>query len=449
MNSPARFAAVLKRENMRILTLAFLLWTLLSLIPVSSSGQTDFGFLEERERIFFIDYAAFREETGEKFRFELYYEILTHALSFVKEGEKFKASYEIQVVISNKINKQVSGTSLEEDYVVDTYEETRSPLDYLINQLNLSLYSGRYKLRVKLIDQNSGAALELEEDVKIPSRIQKKVVLSDIEFIRRLSDSTGDSRFDKLGKTVIPSVSRSYGDTEPMLMFFFEAYGGPPTPEDYLLKYEIRHLNQAFSHEETTRVMLGSEVYHVFDSLWLDGFPSGDYSLKIALLQRDQEKAKIERTFRINWSFVNQLKNEYMTAIEQLRYVASSDEIKELKDVPEDERLQKWLEFWKSKDPTPGTPENELKDEYLRRLAYVNQNFTLPTKEGWETDMGMIYMIYGHPDEVEKHPFDRDVRAFQRWYYYQKNLMFLFVDRGDGEYELQPPYDGKYQYYRR
>jgi GWxTD domain-containing protein len=434
---------------MKTLTLSFLLCALLSLLPVSSPGQTDFGFLEEREQVFFVDYASFREETGEKFRFELYYEILTHALSFVKEGEKFKASYEIQVVISNKINKQVSGTSLEEDYVVDTYEETRSPQDYLINQLALSLYSGRYKLRVKLIDQNSGAALELEEDVKIPSRVQKKIVFSDIEFIRRLSDSTEESKFGKGGKTVIPSVSRSYGDAEPILMFYYQIYGGPETPEPYLLSYEIHHLNQSFSRQETTTVILGPEAYSVFDSVWLDGFPSGSYSLKIALLQRDQEKAKIERTFRTNWSFVNQLKNEYLTAIEQLRYVASSDELKELKSVAEEERLQKWLEFWKSKDPTPGTPENELKDEYLRRLSYVNQNFALPTKEGWETDMGMIYMIYGHPDEVDKHPFDRDVRAFQKWYYYQKNLEFLFVDRGDGEYELQPPYDGKYQYYRR
>jgi len=40
-------------------------------------------------------------------------------------------------------------------------------------------------------------------------------------------------------------------------------------------------------------------------------------------------------------------------------------------------------------------------------------------------------------------------RAFQRWYYYRENRIFLFVDRGDGEYELQPPYDVKAPYHRR
>jgi len=437
------------RGKMRIVTSWFLLAAFLIVPSLSAFGQTDFGYLEDREQIFFVDYAAFREGAGERFGFELYYKILTHALTFVKEGERFRASYEIQAVVSNKINKQVSGTSMDESYVVDTYEETRSPHDFITNQLTISLYSGRYKLRVKLIDHNSGGSFEVEKDVNIPSRMGSKIVFSDIEFVRELSDSTGESRFNKRGKMVIPSVSRSYGDDEPELIFCYEVYGGPATPQSYLREYQIRHLDQAFSHEETTAVTLGPETYSALDSVSLEDFPSGDYSLRIALLQENQEKARIERNFRIDWSFANQLKNEYGKAIEQLRYVASSDELKELKAAPEEERLQRWLEFWKSKDPTPGTPENELKDEYLRRLKYVNQNLALPTKEGWETDLGMIYMIYGHPDEVDKHPFDRDAPAYQRWYYYQKNLVFLFIDRGDGEYELQPPYDGKYRYYQQ
>jgi GWxTD domain-containing protein len=434
---------------MRIITAWFLLAAFLIVPSSLAFGQTDFGYLDNREQIFFVDYAAFREEAGEKFDFELYYKILTHALTFVKEGEKFRASYELQVVVSNKINKQVSGTSMDESYVVDTYEETRSPLDFITNQLSISLYSGRYKLRAKLIDRNSGGAFEVEKDINIPSRMGGKLVFSDVEFIRQLSDSTGESRFNKRGEVAIPNVSRIYGDDEPVLIFYYEIYGGPAQLQPYLVKHQVRHLDQAFSHEETTTVTLGQETYSAFDSISLEDFPSGDYSFEMALVQKGREKAKVERNFRIEWSFANQLKNEYAKAIEQLRYVASSDEMKELKEAPEDERLQKWLEFWKSKDPSPGTPENELKDEYLRRLNYVNQNFSLPTKEGWETDMGMVYMVYGHPDEVDKHPFDRDAPAYQNWYYYQKDLVFLFVDRGDGEYELQPPYDGKYRYYRQ
>lgn len=440
---------------MRIIVSISLLCFWLILVPTQVLAQTDFGYLDEKEQIFFVDYAAFREETGERFRVEVYYKIFTKALSFVKHKDKFKASYEVQVVVSNKINKQVTGTSMEEDYFVASYRETRSPSDFLINQLVLSLYSGRYKLRIALIDRNSGSVLELEKDFKIPSRTLKKILFSDVEFIRHLSDpqdpnsdsTEGGIRFNKRGKTVIPSVSRSYGDTDPTLIFYYEIYGGPEKPKPYLLSYEINNLTQAFFHQETTTVMLGSQTFSVFDSLSLENFPSGYYSLKVALLEEDQVRAKIERPFQIDWSYLNLLKNDYLKAIEQLRYVASSDEMKKLKEVPEEERLQGWLEFWKSKDPDPNTPENKLKNEYYRRLKYVSLNFALPTREGWETDMGMVYMVYGHPDEVEKHPFDREVRAFQRWHYYREHLVFLFIDRGDGEYELRSPYDGKSRRY--
>lgn len=418
----------------------FCIWMMV--FPLLVLAQTDVGYIEDKESIFFVDFAAFREDTGEKFRVEIYYKILTQGLTFVKAEDKFNASYEIQVFAFNKINKERTGTSMEEDYSVNTYEETRSPSNFLINQINLSLYSGRYKLRIKMIDHNSGSAFETEKDLNIPSRSKGKMLFSDIEFIRQLSDSTSASRFDKKGKEAIPSVHRSYGDTDPTLLFYFEIYPEAQSPRPYLLRYDVGHLTQNFHHQDTSTVVLGPEVFSRFDSLNIEGFPAGDYYLALELVEKGQVKLREERPFQIEWSFTNLLKNDYFKAIDQLKYVASADEMKKLKQVPEDKRLQAWLEFWKSKDPTPATPENELRNEYYRRLKYVIQNFSLPTKEGWDTDMGMVYMVYGPPDEVERHPFDREGPAFQKWYYYSNNREFLFTDRGDGEYLLQPPYDG-------
>ncbi|MGB7062644.1 MAG: GWxTD domain-containing protein [Candidatus Zixiibacteriota bacterium] len=422
----------------------------LVMLPAANSiwGQTDFGYLDESEAFFFVDWAAFREEAGEKFGVEVYYKIFTRALTFVKGTDQFRASYEIQVFLSNKINKQVTGTSMEEDYFVGSYAETQSTSDFLINKVPLSVYSGRYRLRIKLIDVNSGSAFELEKDLKIPSRDQDKILFSDVQFIRHLADSTGVSKFNRQEKLAIPSVSRNYGDFVPTLLFYYEIYDIPRESGGYVLSYQIGHLAQAFTHQETAAVTLEPGTFSAFDSVSLEGFPSGDYFLTIALVDQDQVKAKIERPFQIDWSLLNHLKNDYLKAVEQLRFVASSSEMKELKEAPEEERLERWLAFWKSKDPTPGTPDNELRDEYYRRLKYANQNLSVRTREGWETDMGRIYMIYGHPDDVEKHPFDRDVRAFQKWHYYKENRIFLFIDRGDGEYELQPPYDGKTQFDR-
>ena len=408
-----------------------------------ASAQTDFGYLEEGGGpLFFVDYASFREETGEKYRLEVYYKIFNWGLTFVKDDNRFKASYEIELLVLNKVNKQVTGTSREENYVVDTYEETQSSGDFLINTINLPLYSGRYKLRIKFIDRNSGFKTSLEKNFTIPSRNEKKMMFSDIEFIREFSDSAEGSKFSKREKRVIPSVERKFGDPDPTLWIYYEIYGGPKEPKEYDLAYEIYNPTHSFSHQESAKVQIGPETFYRFESFPLEGFLEGDYILSVKLLDKRKEKAKIESPLQVEWSLLSMLKHDYQKAIDQLRYAGTNDELKGLREAKAEERLQKWLEFWKSKDPTPNTPENELRDEYYRRLKYANQNFAISNREGWETDMGMVYIVYGHPDEVEKYPFEREERAYQWWHYYKSNRHFLFLDRGDGEYELQPPYEG-------
>ena len=55
--------------------------------------------------------------------------------------------------------------------------------------------------------------------------------------------------------------------------------------------------------------------------------------------------------------------------------------------------------FWKQRDPTPGTPENEFKDEIVRRFAHVNKFYKRGTpREGWMMDMRRIQDLYeGRP----------------------------------------------------
>jgi GWxTD domain-containing protein len=61
-------------------------------------------------------------------------------------------------------------------------------------------------------------------------------------------------------------------------------------------------------------------------------------------------------------------------------------------------------QFWERRDPTPGTPENEFKDEHHRRIAQANLRFPTATgTAGWRTDRGRIYIVYGPPDEIDDH----------------------------------------------
>jgi GWxTD domain-containing protein len=106
--------------------------------------------------------------------------------------------------------------------------------------------------------------------------------------------------------------------------------------------------------------------------------------------------------------------------------------------------------FWKQRDPTPGTPENEYKDEIIKRFQYVNQQFGRghsTTREGWRTDMGRIYMVLGAPQSIEHFEASIGIVPCQSWTYYgdaRRNLppqfLLLFYQRGGiGEYKLYDP----------
>ena len=103
--------------------------------------------------------------------------------------------------------------------------------------------------------------------------------------------------------------------------------------------------------------------------------------------------------------------------------------------------------FWKQRDPTPGTPENEYKDEIIKRFAHVNKFYgRATTREGWQTDLGRFYMILGEPSSIERFDMSWTVPA-QAWSYYGDpkkglpgNFVLLFFQRGGiGEYRLYDP----------
>jgi GWxTD domain-containing protein len=103
-------------------------------------------------------------------------------------------------------------------------------------------------------------------------------------------------------------------------------------------------------------------------------------------------------------------------------------------------------QFWLRRDPTPGTPENEFKEEHYRRIAYADAHFaTASGRPGWQTDRGHVYIAYGPADELEAHPGGAPTPyAYQTWKYRHvegigDNLYVTFVDRNKtGDYQLAP-----------
>ncbi len=104
-------------------------------------------------------------------------------------------------------------------------------------------------------------------------------------------------------------------------------------------------------------------------------------------------------------------------------------------------------EFWLQRDPTPGTPRNEFREEHYSRIEFANHTFGRGTPiEGWQTDRGKFYIMLGRPDNVQKYS-TFDIHPIEIWYYtgnpkldQEPNYRLTFFQRGGtGVYELYNP----------
>src|SRR3984893_13883906 len=133
---------------------------------------------------------------------------------------------------------------------------------------------------------------------------------------------------------------------------------------------------------------------------------------------------------------------------EDVRWIITPEERSAFIQLKNNEDRDRFVEaFWLRRDPTPGTAENEFKEEHYRRLAYANEHFAQAVP-GWETDRGRIYILYGPPDEI-KVKSARDsgdsVKPTELWHYrwlaeYGKDIDLKFVDVcGCGDFRLETP----------
>lgn len=180
-------------------------------------------------------------------------------------------------------------------------------------------------------------------------------------------------------------------------------------------------------------------------------------SLLSTFLQASPPKEKVDKQERRRQKAIQrEMESPYKKWLsEEVPYVITDEERNAFKKLSTDEEREQFIEqFWERRNPNPGSPENEFKEEYYRRIAYANERFSSGIP-GWKTDRGRIYIMYGPADEVESHPSggsyirppeegggETSTFPFEQWRYRYiegigSNIILEFVDPSmTGEYRL-------------
>lgn len=85
------------------------------------------------------------------------------------------------------------------------------------------------------------------------------------------------------------------------------------------------------------------------------------------------------------------------------KWLFTRDDEKAWKQVKTPEQAQAFIDlFWVRRDPTPGTPENEFRDEILGRILWTDQHYKEGKVRGSMTERGRVFIALGKPTSLQQ-----------------------------------------------
>ncbi len=154
-------------------------------------------------------------------------------------------------------------------------------------------------------------------------------------------------------------------------------------------------------------------------------------------LSSGTDKFEVVRKGRTVWPDMPFSLKDIDNAIDALRYVTTEAELDSLRRGNMETRRGNLEGFWRSKGGKQETAFNEVMTEYYRRVDLATRDFgTLRQPDGFRSDRGRIYVLYGPPTSTDRTL--SPVSGFQEvWTYVRLKKKFMFVDQNkSGTYVL-------------
>ena len=412
----------------------------------SVSAQVEYSENEERSNssgsFFYVEAANFKSTDKTKTRVDFFVQVPYSSIQFVKRNDNFYANYNVTLTFLDKNKENIISEKLWKEQVnTKDFSQTTSEHNYNMSYKAIDLTAGDYVFKCTVEDADSKQSVTKQFPFTVKN-FQDSLDVSDIVLI---SEYVKDSH----GESVVPNVSNLMTNRADSLSFYFDLYSNEEMPVN------LEYVLHSIKNDSTITTLIPRDVspgqttiYYTFKNV---NFKLGDYSLKVILKDRDMHEvtSATKKFYSKIYGMPNSI-TDLNKAVEQLLYIASPNERDYIEDAKSyNERLDRFIAFWDKKKPNPNVDENPILYEYYRRIEYADKNFK-GLGGGWRSDMGMIYVTFGPPSNVERHPFNADSRPYEIWDYYDLDRTFVFVDyTGFGDYRLYNPDYSRWPGYRQ
>lgn len=414
-----------------------------AVIGFAQENPTEVAQKKINQAIYFQDFVNLQSDKPGFSRVDVFIQVPYKNIQFVKSNQGFTAKYSITTSVFDSTKKKlIAEKTWNETINVIDFSMTTSKESYNLSKRSFDLLPGNYSIRTMLQDKDSRQEA-LGENIFVVKSYTNNVSLSDVLLISKSDNSQGKNE-------IVPNVSRNIPSAADRIKFYFEVYVKDTVDTKKMFEYTVLNSEKTIIHKEIDDRDLKPGTNKVFYTLSEFPFELGVYSLNVAVLDDNSKVIEtVTKAFYSHWKGLPAVVTDIDKAISQTSYIATPDELDYMESgetIPE--KTKRFLEFWKKKDPSPNNDENEIFDEYFRRISFANENFSNYT-EGWRSDRGMVYTILGAPNNVDRHPFEYDSKPYEVWEYYDLNRSFVFLDQtGFGDYRLITPLSGDLYRYR-
>jgi len=412
-----------------------------------------------------VDWATFRYDAKQLY-VEIYYSFIESELNYKEADNHFLALTwgRLKVFRNDTLYKDFYWKNQNQIHDLQELTVPKSITD----QVGFLFDPGDYSCRLILADLNDSENADSVGWKLSLKRPGNNVYCSDIELASSIQPSPqkANSPFYKNTLIVQPNPSLLYDKNTPMLFFYTEVYNLPKAidEESYVLKYYIVDSNDAIVKDIKPKTTTKKQIVHPsveIGMLNVGRLSTGTYKLHMELLKPSGELlANKEKKFFIyqpgetlasNQSqnaasdfmmtiFQNKDSTQVENEFEMVYYLLDRNGQKIWSSVHSlSGRRQFLYYFWRRRDPNTSTPQNEFRNEYLKRYSVANRKFRAFKLAGWKTDRGRVYMVYGPPSDVERHPNEPNLYPYEIWYYnqLQNGVLFVFADlEGNNNYRL-------------
>ncbi len=373
-------------------------------------------------------FRSFIPEKSPEVSVDAYLQMANDVLTFIKiDSSTWRARFEVELLIYDARGDLAAYRTIRDTLTVGRFELTNARGISWSKALRFYLKPGGYNWRLKLLNAEGIALLEREERLEVAKLSPDRLQMSDIILADSLDCETG---------LYAPNLRGAFRRQNSAIGVVFELY--PPAGSDSVRVWLT--LVDGSRHEVVNKSLVrpAAPILRYCIDLADKITRPGDYTVQLRARSGSRLIQAAQRVL-VLWGRAEVQRESLDLAIEQLALIARGGTIKELERTEGAQRDSLYEAFWRQRDPTPATPENELREEFFRRIDYSNHNFgnSFSGRQGWRTDRGRIYIQNGPPDQIEKHAGEMGMASTEIWVYNRLNRRYLFIDRlSNGEFRL-------------